>query len=452
MLEVLMFGGVQIHQAKEDFQAEGRLYPAGSFVVKLSQPYKPYAWALLERQKYPDIRQYPGGPPVPPYDNAAWTLPLQMGVACDEVKTPFEAKLEKLDKAPVLTAALPDGADFFALDCRKNASYALAFGLLKAGAAVSRSKGAFQAGQVELPAGSFIVKNTPEAAKALEGLLAKWPVTAVGLADVSGIPAAPLQNPRIGLYQSWRSNMDEGWTRYIFDDMGIAFTTLHNSDIKPPKDKKGQKPDLRAKYDVIVFADENPDIILSGKPSPTSEFARYFRQFTVPPEYEGGIEKEGVEALKAFVQKGGIIITLNEACDFASRELSAPARNALEHVERTKFFCPTSILKLEVDNTTPIGYGMPEEAAAMFSDSVALDTWIPPNEWDHKVVARFPKDNILLSGWLLGEDVISRKAAVVDTQYQKGRIVLIGIRCQHRAESHGTYKFLLNALLYPRAD
>jgi len=83
---------------------------------------------------------------------------------------------------------------------------------------------------------------------------------------------------------------------------------------------------------------------------------------------------------------------------------------------------------------------------------VALDTWIPPNEWDRKVVARFPKDNILLSGWLLGEEAISRKAAVVDTQYQKGRIILIGIRCQHRAQSHGTYKFLLNALLYPKSE
>ncbi len=452
MLEVLMTGGVQIHQAKEDFQAEGKLYPAGSFVVKLSQPYKPYAWALLQRQKYPDIRQYPGGPPEPPYDNAAWTLPLQMGVSCDEIMTPFEAKLEKLERAPSPAADLPKQAAFYALDCRTNTSYALAFGLLKSGAAVNRSKDKFKTGQAELPPGSFIVKNTPEVTKALAGLLEKYPLGVFALAEAANIPMAPLQNPRIGLYQSWRGNMDEGWTRYIFDDMGIGFTTLHNQDFKPPKDKKGQKADLRAKFDVIVFADEDADIILSGKPSPTSEYARYFRQFTVPPEYEGGIEKEGVEALKAFVEKGGIVVALNEACVFASRELNVPARNALDKVERTKFFCPTSILKLEVDNTVPIGYGLPEEAAAMFSDSIALDTWVPPNEWDRKVVARFPKDNILLSGWLLGEDVISRKAAVVDTQYQKGRIILIGIRCQHRAQSHGTYKFLLNALLYPKAE
>jgi len=105
-----------------------------------------------------------------------------------------------------------------------------------------------------------------------------------------------------------------------------------------------------------------------------------------------------------------------------------------------------------VDNKTPIGYGMPKEAAAMFSRSLALDTWIPSGEWDRKVVASFPEENLLLSGWLLGEKVIARKAAVVDAKYSKGHIILIGIRCQHRAQSHGTYKFLLNALLYPEID
>ena len=100
MLDVLKYGGVEIQRAEADFVAGGRLYPAGSFVVLMAQPYKPYAWALLEKQKYPDLREYPGGPPIPPYDNAGWTLPLQMGVACDEVDKPFAARLEKIDKAP----------------------------------------------------------------------------------------------------------------------------------------------------------------------------------------------------------------------------------------------------------------------------------------------------------------------------------------------------------------
>ena len=242
--------------------------------------------------------------------------------------------------------------------------------------------------------------------------------------------------------------MDEGWTRYAFDDLGVPYTTLRNKDFKgTAKGKKPQKVDFKAKYEVIVFADERADIIKLGKPSPTSRFARFFT--AMPPEYEGGIGKEGVEALKAFVEKGGILVTLNSACDLVFKDFKAPASNALERVDRSRFFCPTSLLKIEVDNQSPIGYGMPKEAAAMFSRSLALNTRVPDAEWDRKVVASFPEENILLSGWLLGEDVIARKAAVVDVKHKKGHIILIGFRCQFRAQSHGTYKFLLNSLLYP---
>lgn len=198
-------------------------------------------------------------------------------------------------------------------------------------------------------------------------------------------------------------------------------------------------------------------MIITGKPSPTSRWARYFT--APPPEYEGGIDKEGLEALKTFVEKGGILVTLNSACSllFPTREtaryipkdFTVPVRNVLERVDRSKFFCPASILKIKVDSRSPLGYGMPEEAAAMFSGSPAFATWIPSGEWDRKVVASYPEDNIFLSGWLLGENMIARKAAVVDARYKKGHIILIGFRCQFRAQSHGTYKFLLNSLLYP---
>jgi hypothetical protein len=147
-----------------------------------------------------------------------------------------------------------------------------------------------------------------------------------------------------------------------------------------------------------------------------------------------------------------MLILLNQACTLAFNEFDVPARNALLNVDRTRFFCPTSILKILVDNESPIGYGMPKEAGAMFVNSLALDTSAPGFDWDRKVVASYPEDDILMSGWLLGPDVIARKAAVVDTKYKDGRIILIGVRCQNRAQSHGTYKFLLNGLLYPDKD
>jgi Zinc carboxypeptidase len=448
MIDILMMGGVEVEEAEADFVAGGKLYPAGSFVIRLAQPYKPYAWALLERQKYPDLRQYPGGPPVPPYDNAGWTLPLQMGVACDQVEEPFDAQLAKIEKAPKPAAVLPDVSGAYSvLDPRVNASYSAVIALLAAKAEAYRSKGAIKGAGFELPPGSFLVKNSPAVQKSLAALSDKLGLKTYGLTDVASIPKAPIKNPRIGLYQSWRSNQEEGWMRFVFDDLGIPFTTLHNDAFKGTKDKK---TDLRAGYDVIVIPDENPDIIKTGKIDPTSEFARYFMG-NWPPEYEGGIEKEGVEALKAFVETGGILVTMNNACGLAFKEFQPPVRNALEKVERTRFFCPTSLLQILVDNTSPLGYGMPPKAAAMFSDALAMSTSVPPTtDWDRKVVATYAESDVLLSGWLLGEDMIARKAAVVDTQYKKGRIILIGFPCQNRGQTHGTYKFLLNALLYPQ--
>jgi len=455
MLEVLKMGGVEIHQAKADFIAGGRFYSAGTFVVKTAQPYKTYAWSLLEKQKYPDMRQYPGGPPVPPYDNAAWTLPLQMGVLCDEVEEPFEAKLEKIGAVPYPKVPAQGKNDYFLLDSRVNASYPMAIALLKDGAEVWRTKAKAVVKGHDLQAGCFIVKNSAAVKKSLPPLAEKYGLAVLDADDISTLAKAPVKFPRIGLFQSWRGNMDEGWTRYVFDDMGIPYKTLHNDHIKGTKEKKA---DLRADFDVIVFADEATNTIKGTRPGAApggaggaeSPMARQFRQSPMPPEYEGGIGQEGVDALKAFVEKGGIMVALNRAVEFAISDLSAPARNALTGVDRTKFFCPTSILRVLVDNETPIGYGLPRETPAMFVNSLALNTFAPPYGWDRKVVAAYPEDTVLMSGWLLGEEYLTRKAAVVDTKYKEGRIILIGVRCQSRAQTHGTYKFLLNALLYPK--
>ena len=448
MLEILKFGGVEIHQAKQEFVAEGKIFPAGSFVVLMSQPYRPYAQSLLEKQEYPDIRQYPGGPPVPPYDNAGWTLPLQMGVECEQIDTPFETQMIKLEEIPDPEISVPaEETQYIVLDSKQNAAYSVMFSLLKSNPNAFRSKQPVNGDDFHACFGSFIVENTPQVQKELPALLEKWNVQAYTLNDVSGIEKDPLKNSRIALYQSWKSNMDEGWTRYVLDDLEVPYTTIHNKDFK---DKKDKPADLKEKFDVIVFASESPDIIKSGKPDPKSRYARYYTEG--PPEYRGGIGKQGVEALKTFVSEGGILVALNDASELVIKEFNPPVSDTLEGVSREQFFCPTSILKLNVNKRSPIGYGFPAETAAIFSRSKAFRTSIPDMEWDRTVVANYPKKDILLSGWLLGEDTISRKAAVVDVTYKKGHIIMIGIRCQHRAQSHGTYKFMLNAMLYPQTD
>ncbi len=449
MLEILKFGGVQIHQAEKDFVANGKSFPAGSFVVLMAQPYRPYAQALLEKQEYPDIRQYPGGPPEPPYDNAGWTLPLQMGVECEPINSPFKTELVELSEIPSPDIQIPaEDAEYIVLDPKPNASYSVVLSLLKNNPEIYRSQQPVNGDGFHTCFGSFIIKNTPQVQKELPSLLEKWNLNAYSINDISEIKkSSPLKNPRIALYQSWKSNMDQGWTRYMLDDLEVPYTTIHNKDFT---EKKDQPADFKEKFDVIIFASESADIIKTGKPDPKSRYARYYTEG--PPEYEGGIGKQGVEALKNFVSEGGILVTLNDACELVINEFKPPVTNTLDGVSRDKFFCPTSILKLNVNRRSPIGYGMPSETAAVFSRSKAFRTSIPDMEWDRTVVASYPKKDILLSGWLLGEETISRRAAVVDVQYKKGHMILIGIRSQHRAQSHGTYKFILNAMLYPQAE
>ena len=435
MLEVLQFGGAEIYQAKEAFVADGVTFPAGSFVILVAQPYRPYVLNMLGE------RDYPAGVPRRLEDNASHALPMQMGVAFSQIDEPFEAALEKLTSIPQPNVTAPS-SPYVVLDARVNASYAVAIALLREDADVYRSTESVESDDSVVPAGSFIVRNTVQVQNALAGLLQKWPVTPHGLADVNGVATVALRTPRIGLYQSFarRGNMDEGWTRFVFEDFGIPYTTLHNSDMRG---------NLSRRFDVIVFADESPAVIKTGLPSPDS--GAYARSVdSLPPEYQGGLGSEGINSLEDFVGQGGVLVALDNAGPLFTKEFRLPVKNVLEGLPETEFFVPTSLLKIEVDNQSPLGYGMPAEAAALFFRSVAYSTWLPSSgDWGRQVVASYPQDNVLLRGWTLGEEKLARRAAVVDAEYKAGRVILIGFRSQHRGQTHGTYKFLLNAVLYP---
>lgn len=438
-LEYLQFGGAEIHQARQAFEAEGKTFPAGSFVILTAQPYRPYVVNILGKRKYPS------GVPSRLGDNASHALPMQMGVAFSQIDQPFEASLQRLTSIPYPSVRVPS-SDYVLLDTRANAAYAVVIALLGESAEVSRATHAVDNGTMQLPAGSFIIRNTSVVQRVLPGLLDKWHLTAYGLNDISGITSVPLRNPRIGLYQSWRSNMDEGWTRFVLDDFGFPYTTLHNADMRG---------DLARRFDVIVFANESPDVIMTGHANRTRNISsgtvrtRSRSIGAYPPEYDGGIGDEGISALQAFVGGGGVLVALDNAGSLFTKEFNLPVKNALEGLPDSDFLVPTSLLSIKVDNESPIGYGIPAEAAALFFRSVAYSTWLPPSgDWDRKVVASYAEDKVLLMGWMRGEELIARKAAVIDAGYKDGRVILIGFRAQHRGQTHGTYKFLFNALLY----
>jgi hypothetical protein len=230
-----------------------------------------------------------------------------------------------------------------------------------------------------------------------------------------------IRKPRIGLYQSFNANMDEGWTRWLLEEFGFAYTTLHNADV--------QAGDLRSKFDTIVFADEAPNLIHNGRGANA-----------LPPEYTGGIGDKGAEALKQFAAAGGTLVFLNKASEYAIQHLGVKAKDALAGVAAKDFYCPGSLLNVHLDKANPLTLGLPADIPIWVEASPAWDT-------TDGAVARYPESKVLASGWLLGESHITGKTALIDAKSGNGHIVLFGMRPQYRAQSYLTFKLFFNALL-----
>ena len=445
MVDAILFGGVEVKRADAPFVAGGNSYPSGSFIVPLAQPYRAHVITLLDRQKYPDVRS-PDGAPIPPYDNAGWTLPFLMGVKTDRVSGPFNVQATPITSVSYSTGGMPGGeAPFAMLDTRANESFAVASSLLKAGATVWRTLAPATVGEERIPAGQFIVKMDAIASRALPPLLSARHVTAKPLPVLTGLELGALRAPRIGLYQSyyntWMDNIDEGTTRYVLDNLGVTYRTLHNADMTSK---------ALEKFDVIILPSLARDLIVEGKHPGSMNL--------LPPPYSGGIGQAGIDALKKFVASGGRIVAVNETVRFAIKDLEAPATEVMEGVDPSKYSVPNSLVRIKIDPAQPIGFGMPAEGVAMLtgtspSDASPILQTVDNGRADYlsQVVASYPSENVLQSGLATGTERMANKAAVIDIKQGRGRVIMIGFSPLFRAQSHGTYKLLLNALFYPES-
>jgi hypothetical protein len=353
---ILERGQVRVIHAGEEFTADGAKYPADTRIALMQQPYGAFAKTLLERQHYPNIREYPGGPPRRPYDVTAQTLTLLMGVNVVQINKPFSL--------PRINQARMNGTIF------------------------------------EPDAGG-------------------------GFGN-----AASTGTARIGIYKNFAASMDEGWTRWIFDQFKVKYSSLADSDVRTAG--------LRARFDAVIIPAQTSQQIFNGLSK-----ERY------PSQISGGLGQAGVDALKKFVEDGGTIITLNEASQFAIDHLGVPVKNVLEGVPPKEFYCPGSILKIKVDTTSPIARDAPmlessrDESIAWVEGGLAFE----PKSDDARVLARFADaKELLLSGWLLGGDKIAGKGAIVEVKRGKGRIVMFAFRPQYRGQSIATLPFLFNAI------
>jgi hypothetical protein len=426
LVEKLLINGIEVHQASGPFEANGRQYSAGSWIVLMDQPFAGLVKELFEPQHYPDLRESPNGPPVLPYDVAGWTLPMQMGVEVAAILQPISteqrASLTRLEHLVPTAGAVQGTGPVYTISHHPNAAFKAINEVLAAGGQISFTKA--QAATPEGQESGAIVISGLERSK-VEEIARKNSINAQGITKPpEGTIAA--KKPRVGLYRSWVPEIDEGWTRWILENYGFAPVTLRNGDI--------QAGHLLDRLDAIILPDESPRQILEG-----------FAPGSISPEYAGGLGETGVEALREFVAGGGTLIAFNEASGMAIESLNLPVTNVVAGLSNEQFFCSGSLLRVELhDLTLPGLWGMPADTTVMFERGPVFE---PKAGFQGTVLATYLKDrNPLASGYLLHPERVESKAAAVEVFQGKGRVYLFGFKPQWRAQSHGTYKLFFNAI------
>jgi len=393
MLELLSFGQVEIERAGAAFQAGGKQYPAGSYIVRMQQPYSSYAKTLLERQQYPDLRLYPGGPPQRPYDVTAQTLPLLMGVTTDTLEQPFRAPSQRVTSFDFeLAGSRPATGGQAASDIE---TWREVNRVWKSGASVWR----------DASTGDFYPQK-PSSGNVSE-----------------------LARPRIALYKSYVPAMDEGWTRWLLENFGFAYEHVQNPGI--------DAGNLRQRYDVIVFPDQ-----------PAQQISTGYEPGSMPREYVGGLSPKAADNLREFAEAGGTLMFLNRSANYALDAFGLKVKNVVAGVSNRDFYSPGSLLNVTLDSHSPLAYGLPANIAIWSEDSPAFSLAAGSRD---RTVARYTNDHVLASGWLLGERYLEGQSALVDIPMGKGRAVLFGMRPQYRAQSYQAFKLFFNSLVLSSA-
>ena len=424
LIDRLQFGGVEVSRAETEFEADGKKYPAGTFVIPMTQVFARYAKDMLEKQTYPEVRRSPTSPPEPPYDVTAWSLGMLMGVDTVFVRRPLpqDVRLTKLTAMPKLSGAVSGTGNTFVFDYKGGDSAIALNRLFKDGAQI-----AFESRKTSGQAASQVYVSGISSQK-MEALARELDFSARAV-DSKPASLTSVRAPRIGLYQSWTASMDEGWTRWVLENFEFPYKTLHNADIKAGK--------LREKFDVIILADQSPNDILNGNGGNR-----------VRPEYRGGIGDEGLDAVRAFLREGGTVVAMGNSGDLMIEKFPLPVRNLKRGLTREQHFAPGSILRIEVDQAHPIGFGMPASTYGFYNNSPFYSLVEGFDSHRASVIVRYPNTGVLASGWLKGDELMAGRAAVVAIDMKPGRIILFGLRPQHRAQTHATFPLLFNSLYW----
>ncbi len=439
-VNALIMSGVRVHKASANFTVEGKTYPAGSYVVKTNQAFRPHVLDMFEPQDHPNDFLYPGGPPVRPYDAAGWTPAYTMGIQFDRILNGFDGPFDAVAYGEIQSpkAIFTNSSAGYVLDARSNNVFIAVNDLLQAGVEVVR----FNSGA---STGSFYVAANSKATAVLEKAAKDFGVQAKAVTKKPEGSAVKASAVRIGLYDVYGGSMPSGWMRWIFEQHHFNYSVIYAQDI--------DAGNLREKYDVILFVSEGIPPVTAGRGG-----FRGPRAEDIPAEYRktlGRITADtSIVQLKLFAEAGGTIVTIGSSTNLAYH-FKLPVKNALVEIfngkERNlpgeKFYIPGSVMRVKVDVTQPAAWGMGKEADVFFAQSPVFK--LSPDaiaKAEVTPIAWYGSDKTLRSGWAWGQEYLQDNVAAFVAKVGAGKLYAFGPEISFRSQTHGTFKFLFNEL------
>ncbi len=447
-VNALLKTGVTVHRSTATFTAAGKSYPAGSYVVKSAQAFRPHVLDMFEPQDHPDDIPYPGGPPSRPYDSAGWTLAYQMGVKVDRVLEGFDGPFEKLNglQKPAPGKVTTTATAGYTFSHATNDSFTAINRLLAAGEDVSWMSSGPQTG-------AFFVATKPSTAAAVGKLAADLGLNFDGVSARPAGDAIKLRKLRIALADQYGGSMPSGWTRWLLEQFEFPFEVVF------PQALDGGN--LASRFDVIIFP-SGVGPAAGGRTWGGRRRRRGWRRggaLNIPAQYQS---QQGAYTaaqtgphLKKFLEDGGTILAVGRSAMNLAEVMALPVDNHL--VERSpdgtsrqlpseKFYVPGSVLRVAVDNSSPIAHGITNPLDVFFDNSPVFRLEPEAALKGVRPVAWFDSANPLRSGWAYGQGYLQGGVAVVDASVGKGKLFLFGPEITFRAQPHGTFKFLFNGI------
>jgi hypothetical protein len=447
-INALIKTGIVVHRATTRFTVGEKTYPAGSYVVKAAQPFRPHVLDMFEPQDHPDDIPYPGGPPTRPYDNAGWTLAYQMGVKFDRVLEGFDGPFERVTglQKPVPGKAAAGGNVL--LGHSSNNAFLAVNRLLAAGRDVRWT---------QAPGNPFYIAGA--SAAELQKLAADLGVSFEPAgASTSLAGALKLRRPRIGLADVYGGSIPSGWTRFVLEQFEFPFEVVYPKAI--------DAGNLSSRFDVVIFpSDVGPAPAGSGRGGGGRGGAAGDAAVPIPPEFQSmtgayTAEQSG-PALRKFLEDGGTVIAVGRSSMNLGRVLGLSIENHLTErsadgsarpIPVEKYYVPGSILRVAVDNTAAVANGVDDHVDVFFDNSPVFSLGAEAVKRGVRPVAWFDTPTPLRSGWAFGQGYLNGGIEILQATIGKGNLLLFAPEITFRAQPHGTFKFLFNGLFLGSAS